>query len=77
VSSGLLTGLWTGRDARATGCGGEGLRGSCSDGLVCSPAALSPSLATTPLSPLSEDSLSDKKRTQTQRLNTEVSPRQS
>lgn len=37
----------------------------CSEGLVCSPAAPSPGPATKPLSPLFEDSLPDKKPTQT------------
>lgn len=64
-SSGLLTGLWMGRDARATGRVEEGPRGMCSEGLVCSPVVLTLDPAMTLLSPLSEDSLSDKKPTQT------------
>lgn len=64
-ASRLLTGLWTGRDARATGCVEEGPRGMCSEGLVCSPVVLTLGPAVTLLSPLSEDSLSDTKPTQT------------
>lgn len=56
----LLTGLWMGRDARATGCAEEGHHEMCSAELVCSPVAQSLGPATTPLSPLSEDSLSVK-----------------
>lgn len=65
VFSWLLTGLWTGRDARATGCVEEGLHGTCSVGFAWSPVAPSLGPAVTPLSPLSEDSLSDKKPAQT------------
>lgn len=47
------------RDAKATGCVEEGLRGMCNAGLVCSPVVRSPGPAATPLSPLFLDSLQD------------------